>query len=261
MLTETVLAIDASGEGCSVALWHNEALVQRSSGEARKHAQSLLPMIDAVLLEAGIALNKVATIALINGPGSFTGIRIAVSVVQGLAYGAGIPVVALSSLHVLAHMAAEAVPMSLLSDDLAAHKALPSESLNATIVCALDARMSEVYWSAYSFADGQLRCIETAQVSPFEHFNKAVGRLYSEAQTTFSVGSGFSLDTVVQPTKSVVGDVDSTLQPAASAMISLLLSFDEIESLKQNVVQLEPLYLRNEVAWQKRTRIRTERPF
>lgn len=120
-----ILALDTSTEACSVAVWVDGALNERFKLE--RHSEHILPMVQGVLAEAGLTLTQLDAIAFGRGPGSFTGLRIAAGVVQGLAFGANLPVVAVSSLAVLAQGAG--VPK---------------------VLAALDARMHQVYWGAYA---------------------------------------------------------------------------------------------------------------
>ena len=90
----TLLALDTATEACSVALLHNGQVFSRYAVIPRLHAQRILPMISEVLAEAGISKNAVTAIAFGRGPGAFTGLRIAVGVVQGLAFALQIPVFA-----------------------------------------------------------------------------------------------------------------------------------------------------------------------
>jgi tRNA threonylcarbamoyladenosine biosynthesis protein TsaB len=130
-----LLAFDTSTEVCSVALRDGAAEFVEVEHLTRGHATRLLPMIDAVLRKAGLTLAVLDGLAVIHGPGTFTGVRIAVSVAQGLAFGAQLPVVPVSSLEALGAAA------------LAADPGRPC------FVC-LDARMSEIYYAAYEASDG-----------------------------------------------------------------------------------------------------------
>ena len=100
-----ILALDTASAQCSVALLLDDELLARSVATARDHAQLLLPMIDALLAEAGTGLRQLDGIAFGRGPGSFTGVRVAASVTQGLALGAGLPIRPVSDLRALAEQA------------------------------------------------------------------------------------------------------------------------------------------------------------
>jgi len=140
-----VLAIDTSTEACSAALlWSDGELRQRFIVTERGHADLILPMIDELLAEAGCCLKDLDGLAFGRGPGSFTGLRIAAGVMQGLAYGAGLRVAPVSSL------AAVAFLTSSLSWPSWPSSPSPVEGI---LVCN-DARMNEVYWGCYRFEPG-----------------------------------------------------------------------------------------------------------
>ena len=132
-----LLALDTSSLACSVALCCDDVLVDRHELQAREHTKLLTPMIRAVLEEAGMQLADLDAIVLGNGPGSFIGMRIAASVAQGLAYGAGLKIVPVSS---LAAVAAEVFAVSDADE----------------AIIAQDAHMSEVYLGAYRHGDDHL---------------------------------------------------------------------------------------------------------
>ncbi|HEX7044000.1 MAG TPA: tRNA (adenosine(37)-N6)-threonylcarbamoyltransferase complex dimerization subunit type 1 TsaB [Burkholderiales bacterium] len=120
-----LLAFDTSTEVCSVAFWSDGAVIERIE-RSRRHAERLLVLIDEVLAEAQVRLEALDAIAFGRGPGSFTGLRIGAGVAQGLAFGADLPVVPVSSLAALARTADA-----------------------PRVLAALDARMQQVYWAAY----------------------------------------------------------------------------------------------------------------
>ena len=126
-----LLALDTATECCSAALLIDERLLTRETELARGHAERILPMIDELLGEAGMGLRSLDAIAFGRGPGSFTGVRLAASITQGLAFGAGLGVVAISDLRALAQRA--------FAEDSRVARAL---------VCS-DARMQEVYWGCF----------------------------------------------------------------------------------------------------------------
>lgn len=130
-MTIKLLAIESATDVCSVALRINEHSKQKLALQPRIHSELILPMVDELLTEAGIELKQLDAIAFGCGPGSFTGLRIASAMVQGLAFGSSLPVVAVSSLAVLAQTAMRKHGIEHL-------------------VTAIDARMKEIYWAVYS---------------------------------------------------------------------------------------------------------------
>ena len=124
------LALDTSSLACTVALRVDDQLFERHEEQAREHTRLLMPMIRDVLAEADIELADMDGIVLGNGPGSFIGMRIAASVAQGLAFGAGLNIFPVSS---LAAVAAEAFETSSAE----------------RVAVAQDAHMSEVYLGLY----------------------------------------------------------------------------------------------------------------
>ena len=137
-----LLAIDTSTEACSAALlWSDGDVRQRFILTERGHAELILPMIDELLVEAGCRLQGLDGLAFGRGPGGFTGLRIAAGVIQGLAYGAGLPVAPVSSLAAVALLATS--PPSSTS-------CTSSPSSDGILICN-DARMNEVYWGCYRF--------------------------------------------------------------------------------------------------------------
>ncbi len=121
-----ILALDTSIEYCSVAFWHDGAVDSRETLAGQRHSQIVLPMVDELLARHGIKPRQLDGIAFAHGPGSFTGLRIACGVTQGLALGAGLRVVGIGTLAAMAEASGQ-----------------------ARVVCCLDARMGEIYHAAY----------------------------------------------------------------------------------------------------------------
>jgi tRNA threonylcarbamoyladenosine biosynthesis protein TsaB len=141
-----LLAIETATECCSVALLAGQALIERSELAPRRHAELVLPMAEALLAEAGIVRRQLDGIAVGRGPGAFTGVRLAVSLAQGLAYALDLPVVPVSTLAALA--------MQAPRDD-------------AAILALIDARMGEVYAAAFRRGgDGLVEALDEERVCP-----------------------------------------------------------------------------------------------
>ena len=132
-----LLAIEAATEVCSAALWSDGHVIERYQLAPREHNRLILPMVEAVLAEAGLGVAQLDALAFGRGPGSFTGVRIAAGVAQGIALGADLPVVPVSTLAALADAA------------------LAESGLNNAYAC-IDARMGEVYWGVYQAGEGGL---------------------------------------------------------------------------------------------------------
>jgi tRNA threonylcarbamoyladenosine biosynthesis protein TsaB len=144
-----VLALDTATEACSVALVTGAGIIGRYAEVGRGHADEVLDMVSAVLGEAGIPLGGLDAIAAGIGPGSFTGVRISVSVAQGLAFGAALPVIPLTSLETLAWRAIGAVPASGAGASIDGGGAIGASGAGQALAC-LDARMGEVYWGCFA---------------------------------------------------------------------------------------------------------------
>ena len=143
-----LLALDTSGEACSAALYLDGAIEQCLEPAARRHGELILPMMQSLLNAAGITLGVLDAIAFGRGPGSFTGVRIAVAVAQGAAFGAGRPTVPVSTLAALAQGEFR-------------------RTGRRRLLAALDARMGEVYWGAFEVgADGLVKASGAESVSP-----------------------------------------------------------------------------------------------
>ncbi len=132
-----LLALDTATERCSVALLIDDRIVERATETPRGHADLVLPMVAEVLAEGGLTLRQLDGLAYGRGPGGFTGVRIAVGVAQGLAYGAQLMTVGISDLAAVAQQFATA---------------------GARILVCMDARMNEVYWGRFEATpDGLVR--------------------------------------------------------------------------------------------------------
>lgn len=126
-----ILAVDTTVRHCSVALLDGGRILAEQQDAPRRHTELLLPMVDRLLAAAGLVPTRLDAIAFGLGPGSFTGLRIALGVAQGIALACDLPLLGVSSL-------------ATMAQGIMAER--PDED---EFCCALDARMGEVYWGRY----------------------------------------------------------------------------------------------------------------
>jgi tRNA threonylcarbamoyladenosine biosynthesis protein TsaB len=231
-----ILALDTATESCSAALLIDGKLTTREAEFERGHAEHILPMIDALLLEAGLRLPDMDALAFGRGPGGFTGVRLAASVAQGLAFGAGLAVVPISDLAALAQRAL----------DLAF-------APERVLVCS-DARMQEVYWACFERADnGLARLLGEEHVSPPGSVTLPPSWADAPAGSVAGIGRGFRaypvLAAAVGPKVAVARD---DLLPRA-AEIARLAALDVTAGRLLKPEEAMPVYLRDDVAHVKMT--------
>jgi tRNA threonylcarbamoyladenosine biosynthesis protein TsaB len=219
-----LLAIETSTEACSVALVHGEEVIARSELAPRRHAELVLPMADALLAEAGLGKHALDAIAVGRGPGAFTGVRLAVSLAQGMALALDRPVITISSLAALALEAPE--------DD------------DAAILAVIDARMGEIYAGCYRReADGGLRAIGVERVCT------PVTLELPEAPAWQVVGSGWATyaDALCERLTGALRDADGGRYPQARHVAELAVR--EFRAGRAQAPELAlPVYLRDKVA-------------
>ncbi|MDG6353543.1 tRNA (adenosine(37)-N6)-threonylcarbamoyltransferase complex dimerization subunit type 1 TsaB [Glaesserella parasuis] len=225
-MNKTILALDTATEACSVALLHQGKTTFIDELSLRTHTQRILPMVDELLTQAGISVQQIDVLAFGRGPGSFTGVRVGVGIAQGLALGAELPVVPVSNLLTMAEEA--------------------YQTLNANSVIALiDARMNEVYFAQFERTEQGWQTQVAEQVCSPE---KAIAQMQL-IENTVVVGTGWAAYPQFEQANLAVKVTEITL-PSAKYMLSLA-----IEQVAQGKVQsafdIEPVYLRNEVTWQK----------
>jgi len=136
-----LIALDASTEACSAALLVDGAVIERYQLAPRRHAELILPMLESLLGETGLSVTDLDALAFGRGPGAFTGLRIAAGVAQGIAFGADLPVVPVSTLAALA-------------------QGVYHEQGATRVLAGIDARMHEVYWGRYALGDGEVMVLE-----------------------------------------------------------------------------------------------------
>lgn len=219
-----LLALDTSSEACSAALMIGDEVKEKFELTPKAHTRLILPMIDELMQEAGLRPQQLDAIAFGRGPGSFTGVRIATGVMQGIAFGADLPVLPISTLAALAqgyflHYSHEYAWV------------------------AMDARIQEVFCGAYQRdAEGYAQLIGAEQVLP-----PALVKFPDKAAA--GVGSGWAVyaQALEAGLTHTLLDRDSNLLPRAAAILKLA-QRDFIEGKAVPVEQAMPVYLRDKVA-------------
>ncbi|MFO1412338.1 MAG: tRNA (adenosine(37)-N6)-threonylcarbamoyltransferase complex dimerization subunit type 1 TsaB [Burkholderiales bacterium] len=216
-----LLAFDSSTLALSVACGVDGRCVVRAEHVGQGHSERLLPLVDEVLAEAGVALRDLDAIAFGAGPGSFTGVRIACGVAQGLALGAGLPLVPVPTLEALAQTAFER------------HGA-------TRVQACLDARMREVYVAAYERHGDAWRAVAEPAVLPPAAVRTPAGGGW------FGAGDGFAAYPGLASEPGLAG-VDAGIAPDAQALITLALP-RLAGGAAVSAAEALPLYVRHRVA-------------
>lgn len=218
-----ILALDTATESCSVALLAADTLIERSDLTPRRHAEFVLPMAESLLAEAGLARSQLDGVAVGCGPGAFTGVRLAVSVAQGLAFALDIPVVTVSSLAALA--------MEAPADETA-------------VLAVIDARMGEIYAGAFRRGEDEL-----VEAIDDEHVCKADDLALPAADAWHVVGTGWGAyeDALRRRLPSAPRCTDAERYPQARHVARLAVPrFAAGHTLAPE--EALPVYLRNKVA-------------
>jgi len=218
-----LLALDTSGARCSVALLLDGELAELDMPAERLQAEHVLPMVGQLLTQAGLGLRSLDAIAFGRGPGAFTGLRVAASVAQGLAYGAGLPVVPVSDLAALAAAAARL------------HKV-------ERILACLDARMHEVYWAAYEMKQGCVVPLNAEALAPPAEVTPPSGGPW------FGAGPGWgAYAEALEARVPALTGTDPMLLPAAGDVARLAEKAFQVGQAVAPELAL-PVYLRDKVA-------------
>ncbi|MFG6653554.1 tRNA (adenosine(37)-N6)-threonylcarbamoyltransferase complex dimerization subunit type 1 TsaB [Scandinavium sp. M-37] len=224
-----ILAIDTATEACSAAMWNDGATTAHFELCPREHTQRILPLVQDILTETGITLTELDALAFGRGPGSFTGVRIGIGIAQGLALGANLPMIGVSTLVTMAQGA--------------------WRKTGATrVLAAIDARMGEVYWAEYQRDEqGIWHGEETEAVLKPEAVTARLQQLDGEWAT---VGTGWAAWPDMAHDTSVTLVDGEMLLPAAEDMLPLACQL-LADNKTVAVEHAEPVYLRNNVAWKK----------
>jgi len=225
-----ILAIDTSTDACSVALYRDGQYSDLHEIIPRQHNQRIFSMLRELLPGGDLRAQGIDAIAYASGPGSFTGLRIAASVVQGLAYANDLPVVPVSTLACQAQTALR--------------KRIVTES--DLVLSMLDARINEVYWALFSFHDNLAKqSTEPAVCAPQDvQLDEAVAGLKG-------IGSGFR-DRQLLPDDllSATIVIEADLLPTARDIIPLA-EHEYAKGNSQKASEVTPVYVREEISWKK----------
>jgi tRNA threonylcarbamoyladenosine biosynthesis protein TsaB len=215
-----LLAFDTATDVCTVAVWVDGSVHERCE-IGRRHAERLLVMIDEALADAGATLQSMDAICFGRGPGSFTGLRICAGVAQGLAFGADLPVVAVSSLAATAQYAQ-----------------------SERVLAAFDARMRQIYWGVFvSGADGLVKLEGEEQV--------VAPSAVPLPSTSNWIGAGNGWEQYATPLEERLGGRVYQWRPGcypSARCVAELGARDFLEGKAVTAEQALPVYLRDNVA-------------
>ncbi len=261
-----LLAFELSTEACSVALWVDGDVRERHEIAPRRHAELALPWADALLAEAGLAKSQLDAIAVGRGPGAFTGVRLGISIAQGIALALDRPALPVSTLAALT-MRAITLPPPLAGGEEARLRGTASRADERTsalregragwgggmkgqrVLAAIDARMQEVYAASYVFEaadDGVLvpRALDAERVQPPDAVT-----LPDDGDGWLGVGTGFAAQggALCERLGADLRAVDAEALPQAGDVARLAhVAWLRGEAIAPDL--LEPAYLRNNVA-------------
>ncbi len=219
-----LLAVDTATEACSAALFIDGVINERFQLAPKEHTRLILPMIDSLMADAGLKPQQLDALAFGRGPGSFTGVRIATGVIQGIAFGANLPVVPVSTL-------------AAIAQDYFDHN---DSNIAYT---AMDARMGEIYWGVYRrTAQGFAELIGKETVARAD-------QVECSGLTGVGVGSGWAVyrHELMNRLEGLVEHCVSEVLPRAGA-IARLAEWGFKQGLAVTVDQAMPVYLRDKVA-------------
>lgn len=215
----TILAIETSSELASVALAINGQVLAREVSGVQTHSQTVLPMVQEILAQAGITLAQCDAVAFGAGPGSFTGVRTACGVVQGLAFGQDLPVIPVVTLKAMAQACRDACGAS-------------------DVLVLLDARMDEVYWAQYHYEDGWQTVTEPTLSTPVAVF---------AAGDVVACGNGLAAFPAIFEPMFPAEQIRPGIVPHA-AQVARLAQEELATGRTVNARDAQPIYLRNKVA-------------
>lgn len=227
-----ILVFDASSSWCSVALSSHGLIYAVAELQPRKHAQLMMPMIDEVCRQAGIAPSEIKGIAFGKGPGSFTGLRIAIAIAQGLSLATDAKLYGISSLEALAWQGAK-------------------QHNKQHVFTILNAYMGEVFYAAYEFHSEGVTChLEDALSKPENVDFSILDNSLLASKEWLGAGNGFEFESEFPQSLQGFSMIDTCIDPLAESMVDLALTAWNEGKFTAPEFQ-EPVYLRDTVAWKK----------
>ncbi len=217
---DSVLAFDTSTTYCSVALHHDGETFQDETDAGRRHSELLLPMTQNIMNDAGLELTDLDGIAFGAGPGSFTGLRIACGVAQGLAFATNLPIIGIGTL-----------------------EAIAEQQIHNRVIVAMDARMGEIYHAAFVKQGDRWRIASNPALCQPQHAPALTGSEW------IGCGSGFDCyDQILsEHYGSNLSDIQYGCYPHAKE-IAQLAATRNINEFHADPALASPVYIRNKVA-------------
>ncbi len=224
MSSHTILAIETSTNACSAALQVGGDVIERFEIAPRQHTDLILPMVEQVLAASGISLKQLDSIAFAQGPGAFTGLRIAAGVVQGMAMAVDCPVTPVSTLAAMAHGAFR-------------------EFASSNVLVANDASMGEVYYGAYHIPE-----FGRAELQGLEHVTALQAIPDVDDREWLALGNGWSsyAEQVPHGINERVVETQSEYFPHAQDVVHLAQGLFESGQIVSADLAI-PVYLRDKV--------------
>lgn len=220
-----ILAVETSTQACSCAVIRDGEVSESFELIPRQHADKLLPMVASLLAKLNLVFTDLDAVAYGQGPGSFTGLRIASGVTQGIAYGAELPVIPVSTLASQAHQ-------------------VESDEEPITIFSTLDARIDEVYWGFYTLSAGKVSLLGEEGLCKPEALPAPPS---GNPATIIGVGSGLEyIDRMPDTYRESMAVKHLEIYPRASAVAELAEHYFQ-QGIFQAAEEVNPVYLRDKV--------------
>jgi tRNA threonylcarbamoyladenosine biosynthesis protein TsaB len=231
-MSTKILAVDTSTENCSVALMMGDEIISRCEYAPREHTTKILPMVDTVLAEGGVKLTQLDALAFGRGPGSFTGVRIGIGIAQGLAFGADLPMVGISTL------------MTMAQGTYRTHQ-------SEQVLTAIDARMGEIYWGQYRrqidgdwLLQGKERVLAPDALVQEQNANQTDSGIWLTA------GTGWESYAELRSQLNLDAQKGEILYPDSQDMV-VLAQYALARGEAVSAENASPVYVRDTVTWKK----------